>query len=403
MHRPLEPAEFAATTPEGAGGIPRFRDGALFCLIVFLAVRILLSAVAVVGVRDAYPAGGVAGAGGQGTEEPATSGLHNAVDGTVRWDAYWYLAIAKNGYETSGRDAAFFPAYPLITRAVAEVSPFGAVGSALLVSNIAFLGALVAFHALTRREYSDELARRAVVFLAVFPTAFFFFAPYSESLFLLFTLLTFWWSRQDRWSLAAVAAAGAILTRAAGVLLVPCLLLDAFDPRTRETGLLQRVSASLAPLLALTAYGIWWFERNGDLLTPLHAQDSWMRSLTFPILTLVNATRLGVEGVGDPRGIYWTGDIVLTLCIIIPLVVGWRRLAPPFLAYAALSTLLPLTYPLPARPLLSAPRFVVVIFPAFWAISLLLRGRIQMRVALAASIVGFVVASLAFMNWGYLF
>jgi hypothetical protein len=403
MHRPLESSDPVTATPEGTDERVRFREGVPFCLVVFVSVRILLSVVAVVGVRDAYPAEGVVGAGGQGSEQPATRGLHNATDGTVRWDAYWYIAIAQHGYGATGRDAAFFPVYPLITRAVEMVTPLGVVGSALLVSNIAFLVALIVLHALTRREYSDEVAQRAVLFMAIFPTAFFFFAPYSESLFLLFTLLAFWWSRQDRWPLAALAAACAIATRATGVLLVPCLLLDALSTRQRTTGLPQRVLASVAPLVTLALYGIWWFERNGDLFAPLHAQSSWMRSLTFPLYTLAQGVRLGIQGIGDPRGIYWTGDVLLTLCVITPLAIAWRRLAPPFLAYAALSVLLPLTYPISARPLLSVPRFVIVVFPAFWAMALLLERPAQRRVALAASAIGFVIASVAFMNWGYIF
>ncbi len=405
MHRPLEPIELDTASPEGTGDRrPRLRDGALFCIVVYLGVRVILSVVAVIGVRDAFPApGGVIGAAGVGDELPATSGVHNAIDGTVRWDAYWYLQVARNGYDPSGRDAAFFPGYPLLTRAIDEVTPLGGVGAALLVSNLAFLAALIVLHALTWREYSEAVARRSVILLAIFPTSFFFLAPYSESLFLLFTVLAFWWCRRDRWLLAAGAAACAVATRATGVLLVPCMLVDALDRRSHPTGLAGRVAASVAPLLALAVYGVWWFERNGDLLAPLHAQDAWMRSLTLPAITLWNALRLGLEGIGDPRGIYWTADVVLTLWVLIPVAIAWRRLAPPFLAYASLSILLPLTYPLPARPLLSVPRFVVVIFPAFWAIALLLESPIRRRVVYAGSLAGFVIASLAFMNWGYLF
>jgi hypothetical protein len=413
MHRPLEPIELDTASPEGSDDRrPRLRDGATFCIVVFLCVRLFLSVVAVLGVRDSFPPpgptpgpapGGVVGAAGVGDERPATSGLHNAIDGTVRWDAYWYLEIARHGYDPSGRDAAFFPGYPLLTRAIDEVTPLGEVGAALLVSNVAFLAALIVLHGLTRREYGEDVARRAVILLAIFPTSFFFLAPYSESLFLLFTLLTFWWCRQDRWFLAAAAAACAVATRTTGVLLVPCMLIDALDRRSHRTAFAGRVTASVAPLLGLAAYGLWWFERNGDLLAPVHAQDAWMRSLTLPPITLWNALRLGLEGIGDPRGIYWTADVVLMLWVLIPVVIAWRRLAPPFLAYATLGFLLPLTYPLPARPLLSVPRFVIVIFPAFWAMALLLESTSRRRVVYAASLAGFVIASLAFMNWGYLF
>src|SRR5215831_14552461 len=193
MHRPLEPGELAV--PSQADGEPpvRVRDGVWFCAGVYLIVRILLSLVAVIGVRNgSFASGQAAGAHGQGAEQPASAGLHNAIDGTVRWDAYWYLAIARDGYEASGTDAAFFPGYPVLIHIVDAATPIGTVGAALLVSNAAFLGSLIVLYALTRLEYSEAVARKTVVLLAVFPSSFFFLAPYSESVFLLASLCTFW-------------------------------------------------------------------------------------------------------------------------------------------------------------------------------------------------------------------
>ena len=76
-------------------------------------------------------------------------------------------------------------------------------------------------YALTRNEFSEEIARRAVLYAAVFPTAFFFLAPYSESLFLLLVLLSFWSARRGRWAMAGATGALAALTRNLGVLVVP--------------------------------------------------------------------------------------------------------------------------------------------------------------------------------------
>ena len=382
---------------------PRFRDGVPFCLGVFVAVRVLLSLIAVVGVRNHSPGADVVGAAGQGSEQPATSGWHNAFDGTVRWDAVWYIAIVRDGYEATGRDATFYPGYPIVARAVDRASPLGPTAAALLVSNVSFFGALVVLHALTRREFSDRLARRTVVLVAIFPTSFFFLAPYSESLFLLSSLLSFWWARRDRWVLAGLAAAFAAITRSIGIVLVPCLLLEAFSKRPHTAELRTRVLGSLAPVVPLIAYALWWLGRTGDALRPFHAQASWMRSMTFPIFTLANALELGLRGIGDPVGIYWTGDLLLTAALLVPLTIAWRRLPLPYLAYAALSLLVPLTLPLPARPLVSVPRYMIVIFPAFWALALVIDRPVLRRIVLLVSTAGFVIASLAFMNWGFLF
>jgi hypothetical protein len=404
MHLPVEAStqDLAAQRERAEGDPPRFRDGAKFCLVVFLAVRILLSAVAVVGVHDRSPDRNVVGASGPGSDEPATAGWHNAIDGTVRWDAYWYISIARDGYDFSGRAAAFFPAYPALIRAVDLTSPLSPVTSAIVVSNAAFLAALIVLYALTAREYSAEIARRSVLLLALFPTAFFCLAPYSESLFLLSTVLTFWWARGDRWVLAALAASAAIATRSTGIILVPCLLLEAASARPHTVKPSTRIAASLAPLMTPLVYSLWWFERSNDLLAPFHAEEGWMRSFSFPLVTLGRGLALGIRGIGTTRGLYFTGDIILTLCVIVPLALVWRRIAWPFLAYGVLSVLMPLSYAIPARPLVSVPRYFVVVFPAFWAMALLLDRPFPRRAVLFLSVAGFVIASLSFMNWGFI-
>src|SRR5205823_14334758 len=134
--------------------------------------------------------------------------------------------IAAHGYANHDGSAAFFPLYPMVTRWVSWVLGGHPLAAALLVSNAAFLAALVMLYALTARETSVEVARRATVYLAAFPTAFFFLAPYSESLFLLLVLLAFWWARGGRWLGAAAAAFLAALTRNLGVLLALPLALE---------------------------------------------------------------------------------------------------------------------------------------------------------------------------------
>src|SRR5207249_2778355 len=113
-----------------------------------------------------------------------------------RWDAGWFERIAQEGYDANDASAAFFPGYPLAIRAIAAVLPIGEQGAAILVSNAAFVGALIVLFALTTFEFSIPMAKRAVLLLGCFPASFFFLSPYSESLFLLASLLCFWWARR---------------------------------------------------------------------------------------------------------------------------------------------------------------------------------------------------------------
>jgi len=137
-------------------------------------------------------------------------------------------------------------------------------------------------------------------------------------------------------------------------------------------------------------------------MQPLHAQDAWFRTFQLAPITIVDALRLGIQGIGDPRGIYWTADLFLTIVLVAPLVARWRSIRQTYLVYAGATMLVVLSYPLPERPLLSAPRLLLVLFPCFWAMALVFRGR-SFVLASVVFAFGFVALSITFVTWGFVF
>jgi len=111
---------------------------------------------------------------------------------------------------------------------------------------------------------------------------------------------------------------------------------------------------------------------------------------------------LGAMGRTDPG--YWIIDVVVTGFVLLAVVIGWRRIPFPYLIYAAGSLLLPLCYPFPSRPLLSLPRFVAVVFPAFWVIAdATERRKIPHTAVVATFAAGLGLLATLFMNWWYIF
>lgn len=395
-------------------------EGLVPCLWAFLGLRVAVSLLSAIAVGLIDLRAGIPRVPGW-PADPVTPGWHNLVTGLVREDALWFLRIATTGYRPDDGSAAFFPLYPLVTRVASWLTGGHPLLGALLVSNLAFLGALLVLYRLTARTFSDAVARRTVVYVAIFPTAFFFLAPYSESLFLLLSVATFWFARDDRWWLAALAGAAAALTRSVGILIAPALLVMAFD-RTRDmlgepevgavgpthrkaTPLAGRVAAACAVLIGPLLYFAWWQAAHGDLLAPLDAQRNWGRVTAFPLTTLWRAAAmaLGIDPVAGGNG-YWIIDALVVGVIVVAVVAGWRRLAPAYLTYAGLSLALPLAYPFPARPLLSMPRFVAVIFPAFWVIGdLVERRRLPHTLVVASFAGGLGLLTVLFSTWWYIF
>jgi hypothetical protein len=379
----------------------RLRDGLRLCLTVFLAARVGLSLLSVVAVDviEPFPPVHVPGR----VAPAAPPGWHNAVDATERQDAVWYLRLADAGWSSEDASAAFFPLYPLAVRTLAWALPGDTLVAALVVSNLAFLGALLVLFALTADAFGDRVARRAVVVAAIFPTAFFFLAPYTESLFLFLSLLAFRESRRDRWGGVAVWGALAALTRSVGLLLIPALLVEAFASRSGRAGtrraLAGRVAGAAAVALGPLAWFAWWGLAHGNWLAPLDAQRLWGRELQPPWVSLGRAVDLAVTFRS-----YWLLDLLLVAIAIAGLALAARAIRASELTYGALSLLLPLVDPFWDRPLLSAPRFAVVVFPALWGLSGVGLGRSLPRTLVTAVLTGgWVLCAVLFVNWRHLF
>src|SRR4051812_31863210 len=187
-----------------------------------LVLVVAVAAVAIFGLHDSNEASFDT----PGLTHPFSGVADTLLSPLARWDSTWYLDIAHSGY--GGPSSAFFPLYPVLVRGFALVSAPGALlVSAYLVSLAALAGALYLMHRLVTLELrSPDVARDAVLMLALFPGALWLGAPYSESLFLLLSVGAFYAARTGRWAWAGGCAALASATRSAGiVLLVPLVLL----------------------------------------------------------------------------------------------------------------------------------------------------------------------------------
>ena len=95
------------------------------------------------------------------------------------------------------------------------------VVAGIVVSLAAALAAFVLLYRLTETRLGADGARRAVLYLAVFPMALFLGAVYSESLFLALAIGAFLLAERGRWLGAGLVTGLAMLTRIAGIALLP--------------------------------------------------------------------------------------------------------------------------------------------------------------------------------------
>jgi hypothetical protein len=348
-----------------------WRQPVRYCVTVYLVVRAALFALGLLAV-GLFPGEKPAGIPGWGPP-PLDGGWHQAITAWERADAQWYLRIASQGYRSDDGSGAFFPLYPLLTRVVGVVTGGHWLLAAYLVSNIAVVVALVLLYRLTALELSDAHARRVVVYACVFPTGFFLFAPYTESLFLALSVGCLYAARRRVWWLAAVLGVLAAATRSPGFLLAPALLVEAViqrrdDPSVRR--LLGRLAAAAAVPLGLLGYLAYWQIAHDNWRQPLDLQKSgWSKENAWPWETLWHAVRVVKQYPGSYPGGYFFVDLLVAALVLATGVWVVLRVRPTYAVYLWLSILLPLFLMWPSRPLLSVPRLDAVLFPALWALS----------------------------------
>jgi hypothetical protein len=347
-----------------------------------------------------------------------THDLGAFTDVWARWDSVWFLGIAEHGYARAG-SAAFYPLYPASVGGLGRVLLGHYVLAGIVVSLAATIGAFLLLYRLGEERLGADGARRAVLYLALFPFALFLQAVYSESLYLLLTLGAFALAERRRFLAAGTVTGLALLTRPTALALLPPLALLAWRERDRVRAL---ASLCIAPLI-FAAYPLYLWAAVGDPWRFLHAQRLWSRHLSpaGPFGGIWDGLRAGWAGVeqlasGSHTHRYWapvtnTDPIrVATLnleCLaflalfVVLTVVAWRRFGTPYGLFAALSLAIPLSIPSERWPLLSLPRFGLTIFPLFLALAVL-GGRPRAHtaiVAVSSLLLGVSVAQWALWQW----
>jgi hypothetical protein len=365
------------------------------------------------------------------------------------------------GSYTAARDA-FFPLYPLGLHALSDLG-LQAVLAGVLFSLAAFALALYGIHRLTTLELagsgragSGDIAGLAVLVTALAPMAFYFSAVYSESLYLALSVGLFLCARRGRWAWAGALGALAVATRSAGlVLALPALMLYLYGPRedrppdydhvdslrpagggrTRVIGHLRRWMRAWRPRYKLRANVLWLALlpaglglymaylglSGGDTLAPFHAQDIWGRHFAGPYVGVWDGVKAAFEGArqllsAQRAHVYYpiaagspfvsAGHNLMLLAFLLaaaPLFVLALRVLPlAYGVYAIVALALALSYPVAAQPLMSLPRFLVVLFPLSMAFAVWLAAHPRARIpalATSALLMAFFVAQFATWHW----
>jgi len=295
-----------------------------------------------------------------------------------RWDTLWYMLIAREGYSLEDTRIFAPPLFPWLMRLVGRLlggSETALLVGGLIVSNLACIALFACLYALVEREWGQALARRTVAYMALFPTAFFLLAAYSESLFLLCAVSALYTARggEDRhwqWGVACLCACLAPLARLPGTVIVVPLgvefLRQWWQLRGSERPLAWWMGGLLLlPVLGGLAYPLYVRSVVGSdsLWAPftVHTQRFAGR-FAMPWQSIWEAVR--VLAMGEFRLIEPV-DLILALLFVGLTIVAFWRLPLVYAVYMAVMLAGMLVKVGPVQPLLSLSRYVLVLFPGF--------------------------------------
>ena len=413
-----------------------------WAVVIFVTMRISLSLVAALALFQ-FPMYHVTYYHGI---QPVPPGIANALLGVwQRFDSIWYTKIAMQGYGQGDGTTVFFPLYPILTRLVGKVLLGNYLLGGIIISNVAYFLALIALYKLTKLEFDSQAAARTVVYLSVFPTAFFLLGVYTEAPFLLFAIAAFYYARKGHWLAASIMGLLAALTKQLGLLLLFPLLYEYLDnarfqakchceersdeaiSSPRRRGLLRSLR-SLAMtnatfrsirrdvlLLCLIPVGTLAFLlfRHifiGDAFLTETYRLRWAVNASWPwsnvvdsLMAIFNSSRfpaLNPEDTRLRRIFYNSVDLACVGLFLSLTIVSLRRLRLSYGLYMTSVLFVSLMQNFrPPYPIAALPRYVLVLFPGFMVLGAMVKNKALHWAVVAGSTMLLAIFTAMFATW----
>lgn len=291
----------------------------------------------------------------------------------ANFDGEHYLSLSIFGYKQ--REQVFFPLYPMLISFFSKdlgndlfsYLMYGTIVG-IIISHVAIILALFYLYKLIILDYSEKIALWTILIILVFPTSFYFGAVYNESLFLLLSVASFYYARKGKWLFAVCFGFLSSLTRIFGIFLLPALF---FEARQQQIKIYKYFYLLFIPL-GLGAYILYQNIAFGDPFAFYNLQKfvGEQRQSAFVLLPQVIYRYFKMLFTVNPlTPIYQTVILELIVGVIffvLPIYGYFKKIRLSYLVYAFTAFLITTVQ----GSFSSVPRYVLVFFPSFIAISL---------------------------------
>ena len=295
----------------------------------------------------------------------------------IQSDAPHYLTIAKNWYVSSGEDAVllvFLPLYPMLIRLLSYLSGSYMV-SGILISLLCYAASSIVLYQCTLLlGYGEDTAFRSVKYLLIFPASFFVLGTFSESLFILLSLLFFLFLLKKSWLAAAVFGSLAAFTRYYGILLIIPYAIELLQqyipeknaPPNKHTApreiLYNGLPVCLIPLGTGAYLMVNWIVAGEPFRFLTYQKEHWNQSFGLFFRNVGTMVLNALSFDPSTRAALFIPQLVMILLMLALLVYGvLRRFRLSMMAYLTIYFITAIS----ATWLLSFPRYVFGAVPVF--------------------------------------
>ena len=309
------------------------------------------------------------------------------------FDGVHYLNIAEKGYEY-GLTQAFFPLYPLMIRFLTAIIN-NPLWSALIISHLSFIGFAYFFIKLGRLDFKLKQISMSWLWLLIFPTSFFFFGVYTESLFLLLAAATLYNARKRQFWLAAMLAGLASGSRIIGIFLLPAVLWEYYQVNPKPK-LKNIIGLAMLGASGLVSYLTYLQLRFHDWLIFVHAQPGFGAGrqvdqvvMIYQVVARYGKMFLTVSTSNDIYGVLMF-EFASSILVLGLIVYGWWK---KWIRMSYLIYMLPAYFlPTITGSFASMPRYILSLFPLFYLLPKFKLGKYQQVI---------MVILVALMTWAF--
>lgn len=202
----------------------------------------------------------------------------------VHWDSFWYLKITDRGYEYKPGDMssiAFFPLYPSLIWTTSQVPLINQSLAGWIISVVALGVGLVFLYKLVKEFHPEINPLEPVIFLLIFPTAFFLTSTYTESLFLALSIIFFYYLFKKQFLLAGLFLSLASVCRLNGLFLFIPLIFEYFKVFGLKRFFNKNIFCFLIAPTGILSFMFYQYLKFQEPLAFLKSQMEWGRKFTF--------------------------------------------------------------------------------------------------------------------------